>query len=135
MTCGCQAQKNDFATKQKKNDFVTAANVSKLPSHPCLPTLVALVVPNTLPGLNHSFLKAGFLLSGKNSSWMVIGGALGEMLVPALIAALLGPDDGGWPAALYSICVAISVLLVVVYCASCSQLKAAGGQVGSGQQG
>ena len=64
---------------------------------------------------------------------MVVGGALGEMLVPALIAALLGPDDGGWPAALYFVCVAISVLMVVVYCAWCNQLKAAGRQVGQGQ--
>lgn len=83
-------------------------------------------------GLNHSLLEAGFLLSVKDSSQIVVGGALGEMLVPSLIAVLLGPADGGWPAALYSVCVAVSVLMVVVYGAWCSQLKAAGLQVGQG---
>lgn len=54
---------------------------------------------------------------------MLVGGALGEMLVPALIAAILGSDDGGLPGALYSICVASSVLMMVVYGVFCSQLN------------
>lgn len=59
----------------------------------------------------------------------MIGGALGEMLVPAFIALLLGPnteddgDDGdgnsgeqsGRSAALYDVCFSVSVLLVAVY--------------------
>lgn len=57
----------------------------------------------------------------------MIGGALGEMLVPALIAWFLGPnniDDGsgggggeesGQPAALYRVCVVVSALLATVY--------------------
>lgn len=57
---------------------------------------------------------------------MVVGGALGEMLIPALIAALLGPDDGVWLAALYVVCVVISVLLLLVYGTCCMLLKGAG---------
>lgn len=69
----------------------------------------------------------GYVLSGKVSSRFVIGGALGEMLVPAFIALLLGPntdgddDDGnnskqsGRSAALYDVCLSVSVLLVAVY--------------------
>lgn len=48
---------------------------------------------------------------------MVVGAALGEMLVPAFIAVLLGPTDGGWPGALYATCVGISALLIALYCA------------------
>lgn len=66
---------------------------------------------------------------------MVIGGALGEMVVPAFISALLGPSDGGQPAALYSVCLAISGLLVVVYGAWCSFLSAVERRSGKGEGG
>lgn len=46
---------------------------------------------------------------------MVVGAALGEILVPAFIAVLLGPADGGWPEALYVTCVGISALLIALY--------------------
>lgn len=68
----------------------------------------------------------------------MIGGALGEMLLPAFIAWFLGPnstDDGsgsgdideasGHPAALYGVCVAVSALLVAVYGTWFSLLEAA----------
>ena len=63
-------------------------------------------------------------------SLIVIGGALGEMLMPALIAALMGPADEMWPAALYVVCVVISVLMLLVYVASCFLLRAAGQRAG-----
>ncbi|CAN0426269.1 unnamed protein product [Pylaiella littoralis] len=80
--------------------------------------------------------SVGYVLSDKFSSRFVIGGALGEMLVPAFIALLLGPnsdgddEDGsskqsGRPAALYDVCFYISVLLVVVYGTWCSLLSPA----------
>ena len=64
----------------------------------------------------------------------MIGGALGEMVVPAFIAWFLGPSniDGGgdgeasgYPAALYDACVAVSALLAAVYCTWYSLLGAA----------
>lgn len=64
----------------------------------------------------------------------MIGGALGEMVVPALIALFLGPnnvDDGSGgegsdqPAALYRVCVAVSALLVTVYVTWFGLLEAA----------
>lgn len=107
---------------------MTAAKALERPS--CsLPSMIARHT-NTFAGPKHSLLETGFVLSDRNSSRMVVGGAMGEMLVPSLIAALLGPDDGGWPAALYSVCVATSALLVVVYGACCRQLKADGRYVG-----
>lgn len=60
----------------------------------------------------------------------MVGGALGEMLVPAFIAVILGGatggdadtdgggdggGDAGRPGALYDACVAVSVLLAAVY--------------------
>lgn len=64
---------------------------------------------------------------------MVVGGALGDMLMPALIAVLMGPDDGVWPAALYVVCVVISVAMLFVYGACCGLLNAAGQRVGQGE--
>lgn len=64
---------------------------------------------------------------------MVIGGALGDMLMPALIAALMGPDDGLWPSALYVVCVVISALLLIVYGICCGLLKRTGHHVGQGE--
>lgn len=64
--------------------------------------------------------SSGYALSDKDSSRMVIGGALGEMVVPAFIAWMLGPKEGGWPVALYAVCITISVLMVGVYGVWCS---------------
>lgn len=79
--------------------------------------------------------EAGFFLSGKNSSKMVIGGALGDMLMPALIATLMGPGDGLWSAALYVVCVVISVLMLLVYGICCGLLKRTGRHLGQGEGG
>ena len=89
---------------------------------------IASPLPFPFPFLFLRPLPQGYVLSDKNSSRFVIGGALGEMLVPAFIAWLLGPNsidddvssagDGeasGQPAALYGACVAVSALLVAVY--------------------
>lgn len=59
--------------------------------------------------------QVGYALSEKNSSRMVIGGTLGEMIVPAAVASLLGPNDGGRPSALYAVCGAVSLLMIGVY--------------------
>lgn len=59
-------------------------------------------------------------MSDKDSSRMVIGGALGEMVVPAFIAWMLGPNEGGWPVALYAVCATLSVMMVGVYGVWCS---------------
>lgn len=64
---------------------------------------------------------------------MVIGGALGDMLMPSLIAALMGSEDGVWPAALYIVCVVVSVLMLLVYGACCVLLKSAGQRVVGGE--
>ncbi|CAN0536251.1 unnamed protein product [Ectocarpus sp. 12 AP-2014] len=86
-----------------------------------------LSMASTYPLAMSLLPEAGYALSEKNSSRFVVGGALGEMLVPACIALLLGPssssgnsigDGDGEPGrsdALYGACFAISLLLVAVY--------------------
>ncbi|CAN0078886.1 unnamed protein product [Scytosiphon promiscuus] len=89
--------------------------------------LFGLFMASTYPLAMSLLPSAGYLLSDKNSSRFVVGGAMGEMMVPALIALLLGPggsttdgdgDDNhesGRPASLYGVCLAVSALLVAVY--------------------
>eukprot|EP00752_Nemacystus_decipiens_P016764 g15002.t1 len=94
--------------------------------------LFGLFMASTYPLAMSLLPSAGYVLSDKNSSRFVTGGALGEMLIPAFIAWFLGPNsvdvdgdvggsvsgDGvasGHPAALYRVCVAVSALLVAVY--------------------
>ncbi|CAM9295326.1 unnamed protein product [Ectocarpus sp. 8 AP-2014] len=91
-----------------------------------------LSMASTYPLAMSLLPEAGYALSEKNSSRFVVGGALGEMLVPACIALLLGPsssssisigDGDGEPgrsAALYGACFAVSLLLVAVYGTWCS---------------
>ncbi|CAB1097368.1 unnamed protein product [Ectocarpus sp. CCAP 1310/34] len=93
-----------------------------------------LSMASTYPLAMSLLPEAGYALSEKNSSHFVVGGALGEMLVPACIALLLGPsgssgnsigDGDGEPGrsdALYGACFAISLLMVAVYGTWCSLL-------------
>ncbi|CAM9487948.1 unnamed protein product [Ectocarpus sp. 12 AP-2014] len=93
-----------------------------------------LSMASTYPLAMSLLPEAGYALSQENSSRFVIGGALGEMLVPACIALLLGPssssgnsigDGDGEPGrsgALYGACFAVSLLLVAVYGTWCSLL-------------
>ncbi|CAM9966072.1 unnamed protein product [Ectocarpus sp. 4 AP-2014] len=86
-----------------------------------------LTMASTYPLAMSLLPEAGYALSEKNSSRFVVGGALGEMLVPACIALLLGPssssgnsigDGDGEPGrsdALYGACFAVLLLLVAVY--------------------
>ncbi|CAM9362746.1 unnamed protein product [Hapterophycus canaliculatus] len=98
--------------------------------------LFGLFMASTYPLAMSLLPSAGYFLSDKDSSRFVVGGALGEMLVPAFIALFLGSggsntdsnsdddDDheSGRPGSLYSACLAVSALLVAVYSKWCSML-------------
>lgn len=95
-------------------DVVSSSALARIVNGlPCI-VIGDFMKENTVPRC----LRAGYTVSDRQVSMMVIWGAFGEMFVPMAISCMLEAESSNGTGVLYGLSAIISVAMVVVYVGS-----------------